>query len=45
MKVFIDILKSHVIGLWSSTSKVSLFEKVSPNRDKGPYNKATGYPL
>ncbi len=45
LKVFIEILKSFVTGLWSSTSKVSLLEKVSPNLDKGPCNKATGYPL
>ena len=45
LSVFIEILKSLVIWLWSRISKVSLFEKVSPNLDNGPYNKATEYPL
>lgn len=44
-RVFTDMLKSLVRTLLLSTSKVNLFEKVSPNLDNGPYNKATEYPL
>lgn len=41
LSVFIDMLRSLVILLWLRISKVNLFEKVSPNLDKGPYTKAT----
>lgn len=41
LSVFIDMLRSLVILLWLRISNVNLFEKVSPNLDKGPYTKAT----
>jgi hypothetical protein len=44
-KVLIETLRSLVKLLLFSNSKVSLFEKVSPNQERGPCNKATEYPL
>lgn len=35
-RVLIDTLRSLVTLLLLSTSKVSLFEKVSPNQERGP---------
>lgn len=40
-KVFTEMLKFYVFLLWFKYSNVNLFEKVSPNQEIGPYNKAT----